>query len=226
MSILNQTSIIYVDQSYAIAGRIPIVAEIWTSDENDLPAATYFAGYNLCTGSKALCANGDIYGYDGTQWVYQEKSPYKDVYSKSQIDNMLGDIQTDIDTIDDSVTALQTSDITQDKYLYALIGLSPLNYIDSSVWQGVTPSGNGYICQDMPITLPAGSYVWKMQRDGNSTTSFVIRAADHTELYRVTRGAGVNDITQPFTISETAAKISIYAGYSVTYSDNMIFAQR
>lgn len=233
MSILNQLSIIYLNQTYSVGGRTPIVAEVWAADSADLPSATEFDGYNLCNGSKATCANGDIYRYDGSQWVYNEQSPFQDVYTKSQIDSMISDIHGDINDIQDvnviqtqHIEDLQDYDENQDKYIYALVGRSDLNLLDATVWEGQTPAGAGYVCQNLAINLPPGTYIWRMTRNGNTTTSFVLRAADDTELYRVARGAGVNDIVQEFTITGTATKISIYVGYSITYYDNMIYFKR
>lgn len=226
MSILNQVSIIFLDQSHGVSGRTPIVAEIWSADSTDLPSATEFDGYNLCNGCKATCANGDIYRFDGAQWIYNEQSPFQDVYTKSQIDSMISDINHDISDLQDVDGDLQEYDENQDKYIYALVGRSDLNLLDSTVLEGQTPAGNGYICQNLAINLPAGDYVWRMTRNGNTSTSFVLKAADDTELYRVNRGAGVNDIVQEFTINDTAAKISIYVGYSITYYDNMIYFKR
>lgn len=219
MSILNQTSIIFVDYAFSVSGRTPIVAEIWCSDTSDLPTALHFDGYNLCTGCKATCADGTQYGFDGTNWNYIEKSPFQDVYTKTEIDSIVSGINNDIDT-------LQDYDENQDKYIYALVGRSDLNLLDVTVLNGQTTAGNGYVCQNLAINLPAGDYVWRMTRNGNTSTSFVLKAADDTELYRVNRGAGVNDIVQEFTITDTAAKISIYAGYNITYSDNMIYVKR
>jgi hypothetical protein len=91
-----------------------------------------------------------------------------------------------------------------------------------SVNSGTTGSGNGYFVQDLPITLEPGDYVLKMTRTGDTSTSFVVKAADDTELARITRGAGVTDIVSEFSISGTAAKVSIYVGYSVTITDAMI----
>lgn len=91
-----------------------------------------------------------------------------------------------------------------------------------SVNSGTTGSGNGYFVQELPITLEPGEYVWKMTRTGDTSTSFVVRAADDTELARITRGAGVTDIVSEFSISGTAAKVSIYVGYSTTVTDAMI----
>ena len=211
---------------------------------SDLPAPDYFTGFRLVNGFRGITSdNGKEYIMDSSgTWHEVIKSYFENVYTKSEIDTMLSGYYTKTETdnlltgyytkteTDNLLSPIQSdlntviqANAAQDPYLYALIGQSTLNYLDSSIWNGQTTAGSGYICQDLAINLPAGTYIWKMQRDGNTSTSFVLKAADNTELYRVNRGAGVNDITQEFTISADAAKISIYAGYSVTYHDNMIF---
>lgn len=213
------------------SGRVEILGTCIADTAADLPDPDYFSGFTLVNGFRGITSEDgaeyilDSYG----DWHKVEKSPYADVYTKSEIDTLLDSYYTKTETdnllspISSGLDSVTQANAAQDPYIYALVGQSSLNLIDSSVWDGQTTAGSGYICQDLPITLPAGSYVWKMKRDGNTSTSFVVKAADDTELYRVNRGAGVNDITQPFTIAADAAKISIYAGYSITYTDNMIF---
>lgn len=216
---------IVISDGIDIDGRLGIIGKCIADNFSDLPAKTYFTGYSLENGSTGKTSeDGAEYIMDSSgDWHKIDKSPYADVYTKTEVDNITGDIADDVSSLQEDVSDLTTSDNILYSYIYALIGQSSLNLIDSSVWEGQTTAGNGYICQDLSISLPSGSYVWKMQRDGNTTTTMVVKAADDTELYRVTRGAGVNDITQLFTISADAAKISIYAGYSITYTDNMIF---
>lgn len=216
---------IVISDGIDVNGRLGIIGKCIADNFADLPAKTYFTGYSLENGSTGTTSeDGAEYIMDSSgDWHKIDKSPYADVYTKTEVDNITGDIADDVSSLQEDVSDLTTSDNILYSYIYALIGQSSLNLIDSSVWEGQTTAGNGYICQDLSISLPSGSYVWKMQRDGNTTTTMVVKAADDTELYRVTRGAGVNDITQLFTISADAAKISIYAGYSITYTDNMIF---
>ena len=223
MSILNRDKMVYLDSSMSVDNRRPVVAEVWCSDVSDLPTATEFTGYNLCTGSNALLADGTKYGFDGTNWVLQDQSPFSNVYTKTEVDDLLTPITDDITSLDGRVDTVETDNDNQDAYIYSLIGRSSLNYLPDTIWDGATTAGSGYICQNLAITLPAGNYVWKMKRDGNTSTSMTIRDSSNNTLYSITRGAGVNDITQSFTISSDAALISIYAGYSINYSDNMIF---
>lgn len=214
----------YMDSAYAVDGRTPYIAKIFASDESSLPSATYFDDIVMIIGSEAELPDGTKYGFDGTNWVLQDQSPFSNVYTKTEVDSLLTPITDDITSLDGRVDAVETENNNQDAYIYALIGRSPLNYLPDTVWDGATTAGSGYICQNLAITLPAGNYIWKMQRDGNTSTSMTIRDADNNTLYSITRGAGVNDITQSFTISSDAAIISIYAGYSINYQSNMIFA--
>lgn len=226
---------IIISDSPDYSGRVLILANCIADSDADLPTLTEYQGFTLSQGSKCtLCTNGEKYIVDsGGTWSLIEKSPFQDVYTKSQIDSMISDIHGDINDIQDvnviqtqHIEDLQEYDENQDKYIYALVGRSDLNLLDATVWEGQTPAGAGYVCQNLAINLPPGTYIWRMTRNGNTSTSFVLRAADDTELYRVTRGAGVNDIVQEFTITGTATKISIYVGYSITYYDNMIYFKR
>lgn len=213
----------YMDSDYAVDGRTPYIAKIFASDVGSLPSATYFNDIVIIIGSEAELPDGTKYGFDGTNWILQDQSPFSNVYTKSEVNALINPITDDITSLDGRVSAVETDNNNQDAYIYALIGRSSLNYLPDTVWEGATTAGSGYICQNLSINLPAGNYIWKMQRDGNTSTSFVIKDTNNTELYRVNRGAGVNDITQSFTISNAAASISIYAGYSITYENNMIF---
>ena len=222
-AILNPTSIIYLPETYNVNSRFGIIAEVWCESTADLPTIEQFDGYHLYTGSIALLPDGSKYGLNGSTWVLQDQSPFSNVYTKTEVNSITDAIAADVSNLQVAVGDLQTSDSNQDAYIYALIGKSALNYLPDTVWEGATMAGSGYICQDLAISLPAGDYIWKMKRDGNTSTSFVLKASDNSELYRVNRGAGVNDITQSFTISAAAAKVSIYAGYSINFSQNMIF---
>lgn len=209
-AILNPTSIVYCDDSLSVNNRAPIVAEIWCGDASDLPDPEDFAGYILITGSKSICANGDEYGLDGSSWVLHDQSPFSNVYTKSETYS-----RTEVNNITDGITAAyRSADETIWKYIYELLLVSDLNLC--SVHSG---SSTGYFVQDLPVSLPPGDYIWKFKRDGSTQTSMRVKAADDTSLYNVTRGAGVNDFEQPFTVSDTGAKLSIYtgSGINITY---------
>ena len=88
MAILNETSIVYVDDSLSVDSRYPIVADVWCEGDSDLPTRTQFSRYVLCTGSRALTPN-KTYVLSGSTWVEKEESPFKDVYTKTEVDTAL-----------------------------------------------------------------------------------------------------------------------------------------
>lgn len=225
MSAILSPEYIIIRDDPDYSDRVGILGVCYADSEAELPDPDEFDGFHLENGFRGITTDdGSEYLIDSSgTWNKVNKSPYADVYTKTEVNNITDAISANVSNLQIAVDNLETSNDNQSLYIYALIGKSALNLIDSSVWEGQTPGGSGYICQDLPISLPAGSYVWKMKRDGNTSTSFVLKAADNTELYRVNRGAGVNDITQLFTISADAAKVSIYVGYNISYSDNMIF---
>lgn len=221
MNVLNKKEF-YTYPEFMTDENMPIVGEVWCDDDNSLPSVTEFSGYKLITGSRAYTPN-KTYILSGTTWVLKDQSPFSNVYTKTEVNALLTPITDDITSLDGRVDAVETTNSDQDSYIYALICRSSLNYLPDTIWDGATTAGSGYICQNLAITLPAGNYIWKMKRDGNTSTSMTIRDSSNNTLYSITRGAGVNDITQSFTISAAAATISIYAGYSINFSQNMIF---
>ena len=225
MSVILVPDYVVIGNDPDYSDRVDILGTCIADSFSALPDPDFFDGFHLVNGFKGITTdNGSEYLIDSSgTWNKVNKSPYADVYTKDEVNTITDAISANVSNLQIAVDNLQVSNDNQSLYIYALIGRSALNLIDSSVWNGQTPGGSGYICQDLPISLPAGSYVWKMKRDGNTSTSFVLKAADNTELYRVNRGAGVNDITQLFTITADAAKVSIYVGYNIAYSDNMIF---
>lgn len=91
-----------------------------------------------------------------------------------------------------------------------------------SVNSGTTGSGAGYFVQDLPINLAPGDYVAKMTRDTSGQLTLVVRDASNNELARISKASGVTDFEEEFTITGTAAKVSVYVGFSVTVSNAMI----
>lgn len=73
---------------------------------SDLPAqAGGISGYYLEQGSTAhVIADNTKYMIDSNgNWILQEKSPYKDVYTKSEIDDIINGIDDDITNIEKSI---------------------------------------------------------------------------------------------------------------------------
>lgn len=204
-------------------GRVDIIGRCVSDDLNNLPGVTEFDGFNLACGSETLYVlTGETYYMDsGGNWHVKAPPEFQNVYTKSEIDTMLSDYYTEseVDTLlANYYTKSEVDNLILSARDYCLLLNSPLNLI--SVTSGTS---TGYFVENLAIDLPAGTYTWKMQRDGNTTTSMRVRAADDTSLYNVTRGAGVNDITQEFTIADAGAKISIYTGAGVNVWGCLIY---
>ena len=205
-----------------VSGRLNIIGFV-LHDSGAYPTADEFNGFHLLIGTKLLdVTDGSIYYFDGVStWNLKSNSLFDNVYTKQEMDAMLSAYETtaDVNTkLSNYYTKAETDSLLNKMKNYILICNSSLNLI--SLHDGIS---TGYFCQDLAINLPAGDYIWKMQRDGNTQTSMRIKAADDTSLYNVTRGAGVNDITQNFTITGTGAKISIYTGSGISVWGCMIY---
>lgn len=89
----------------------PILCKFECDTIADLPSL-HFNGYELIVGSEAhIVQDNTIYKIksDGT-WVIQDESPFKDVYTKSEVDNLLSDYTTTADQ--QVIDAAQNADIT------------------------------------------------------------------------------------------------------------------
>lgn len=205
-----------------LSGRLNIIGFV-LHDSGSFPTVDEFAGFHLLIGTKLLdVTNGKIYYFDGVStWNPKSNSMFENVYSKTEIDAMLASYASTA-YVDSKLlyyyTTTEVNTLLNNLKNYILICNSSLNLI--SVHDGIS---TGYFCQDLAINLPAGDYIWRMQRDGNTQTSMRVKAADDTSLYNVTRGAGINDITQDFTITGTGAKISIYTGSGISVWGCMIY---
>lgn len=220
MSSILLPDFIVISDGIDASGRLTIIGKCVADDYSDLPSADHFAKYHLANGSTARTSiDGSDYIIDSSgTWHQVVKSFFEDVYTKTEIDTLLHDYYYTRSEIDALLAPITDAVRREGLYIYQLILHSPLNLI--SVTSGTS---TGYFVQDLPITLPAGTYIWKMQRDGNTQTSMRVKASDDTSLYNVTRGSGVNDITQEFTLTSDGAKISIYTGSGINVWDCMVF---
>lgn len=88
-------------KSYSIADisdQTQIVAQVECDTVSDLPAVDAFAPRVLLKSSTAHVIDGNT-AYElnsAGQWKLQDKSPYSDVYTKSQVDSLLLDIDSTI----------------------------------------------------------------------------------------------------------------------------------
>lgn len=219
MSVILVPDYVVIGNDPDYSDRVDILGTCIADSFSALPDPDFFDGFLLANGFRGITSeDGKEYILDsGGSWHAVVKSYFEDVYTKSEIDTMLQAYYTKTE-IDALLAPITDAVRREGLYIYQLILYSDLNLC--SVRSGTS---TGYFVQDLPITLPPGTYIWKMQRDGSTQTSMRVKAADDTSLYNVTRGVGVNDITQEFTITDTGTKLSIYTGSGINVWDNMIF---
>lgn len=96
--------------------RIMTICTIECDAVSDLPAVDYFDGISIYKGSNAhVIADNTVYKLNSSgTWVIQDESPFKDVYTKSEINSLLSDYTTTADqqlidgAQDADITALET----------------------------------------------------------------------------------------------------------------------
>lgn len=91
-------------KSYSLADlsdQSLIVAQIECDTLADLPAVNAFTGRTLVKGSTAHVIDGNTEHElnSAGQWIRQDQSPFSDVYTKSEVDNLLTPITDDITTL-------------------------------------------------------------------------------------------------------------------------------
>lgn len=85
-------------QPYSGTGDAYILAFIECDADSDLPGVSDFSGWIIDKGSKAHVIDGNTdYMLDSNgNWIPQDRSPYSDVYTKSEVDSLLTPITDDI----------------------------------------------------------------------------------------------------------------------------------
>lgn len=124
-----------------------------------------------------------------------------------------------------ALTAEETARETEDTKLNNALAA----IIDTGIQKNLMPQNSGtttsgYFCQDLAISVPAGSYMFTANRATAGEFTVVIKSASNAELFRWSRGAspGVTEVAESVTLASDAAKISIFVGTGVAVSDVMI----
>lgn len=197
--------------------------DLYVDTAADLSGLTIFDDVTLLCGSSALdIETGDKYRMqtDGT-WVKQPGTgAFDNVYTKSEIDIMLGDI-------DDDITALETQDT---ETLAAVTQL--INTGGKNAAQITSGSDTRYV--KMGLEIPAGDYVLTIgeitstDTDASVCRIAVANSAD-SAIYAGGTTRGTDKMIE-FSISEPAAFLYVYAsdnynhssGDTVTVTDLMV----
>ena len=110
------------------------------------------AGYYLEQGSAAhVIENNSVYVIDSTgTWILQETSPFKDIYSKSEIDAMIADI-------DDEITLIEKWIMDTSGILVSLINTGNKNIVCNTAETGTHNRVTFTVNDDLSVTLSGGS---------------------------------------------------------------------
>lgn len=185
-----------------------MMCEIIADTAADLPANT--AQRIFIIGSFATVIDtGDTYKINsGGTWILQPSGEFRNVYTKSEIDSIVSDINDDITDINDTDT-LQNAVITD------LLNTGGKNHAQ-------TNNGSATRNLRIPLNIPAGDYVLYIgeitstDTDASVCRIAVANAADNAIFAGgTTRG---NDKIIRFSISESAAWLYVYASDNYSHS--------
>lgn len=185
--------------------------DLYADTAADLTGVTTFDSIVLQSGSSAYdIATGDIYMLQsGGTWVKQpSNNAFDNVYTKTEIDDIVTDIDGDILAVSNDVAK-------QNDVLFDLLNTGGKNHLQQN-------SGTATRNFAIPLEIPAGDYVLSIgEITSTDTDSSVCRIAvansADTAIFAggTTRGA---DKVLQFTISEPAATLYIYASDSYSHS--------
>lgn len=220
-------------RSYSLADitdQTLIVAKIECDTDADLPAYNYFTGYELQKGSEAHVIDGNaLYMMDSSgNWILQEDPMFKDVYTKSEVDDL-------IDGLDNRIDAIETDyqDITY--MIRKLIDGGAKNILNvwgqtSQVISNITWTINADGTVRAQGTASANSllYIWRNAFPPPTIADSIVisgcpaGASDTTyDIAYTTNASGTISITDPQTISQAIAAtttrfaLRVYSGQNV-----------
>lgn len=185
-----------------------IMCEIIADTAADLPANT--AQRIFIIGSFATVIDtGDSYKINSAgTWILQPAGEYRNVYTKSEIDNIVSGINDDITDINDT-------DIMQNAVITDLLNTGGKNHAQ-------TNNGSATRNLRIPLNITAGDYVLYIgdisstDTDASVCRIAVANTADNAIFAGgTTRG---NDKIIRFTISEAAAWLYVYASDNYSHS--------
>lgn len=185
--------------------------DLYADTAADLTGVTTFDSIVLQSGSSAYdIETGDTYMLQsGGTWVKQpSNNAFANVYTKSEIDDIVTDIDGDILAVSNDVAK-------QNDVLFDLLNTGGKNHLQQN-------SGTATRNFAIPLDIPAGDYVLSIgeitstDTDASVCRVAVANAAD-TAIFAggTTRG---NDKVLQFSISEPAATLYIYASDSYSHS--------
>lgn len=203
--------IIEIMQEYTdrTTGARSIMCEIAADTAADLPANTADLVYIVGSYATAIDTGGIYKINSAGTWILQPSGDiFQNVYTKTEIDNIVSDINDDISDINDTDT-MQNAVITD------LLNTGGKNHAQ-------TNNGSATRNLRIPLSIPAGDYViyigeiTSTDTDASVCRIAVANTADNAIFAGgTTRG---NDKIIRFTISESAAWLYVYASDNYSHS--------
>lgn len=147
-------------QNYSGTGDVTIYAYIECDDIADLPSVNYFTGFVIDKESIAHVINGNQKYMLNSQgvWMLQEDPLFSGIYTKSEIDDMISDI--------DDIQTAQASSILS------------LQREQQDIWNLLMDSYNGYTKNLLNVfnsasgqTATINGVTWTVQSDGTVTAN-------------------------------------------------------
>lgn len=155
-------------QPYSGTGDAYIIAYVECDTEADLPAVNQFTGWILDKESKAHVIDGNLMFElnSSGSWILQEQSPFKDVYTKSQVNALIADVDSTIAAIDAAVRLLDAAEPalinSGAKNLLNVFTVSTPQVINGITW---TINSDGTVTASG--TASANSFLYLMPNNSN-----------------------------------------------------------
>ncbi len=208
----------YIDRA---TGQRSIMAELVADTAADLPANTQDLVFIIGSFATAI-DTGDTYKINSAgAWILQpSENQFENVYTKTEIDNIVSDINADITTAENDITDLHAG----------------LSTIINSGGKNKMPVENGGVTSgrwvDIAVNIPAGVYRVSFgsvtSTDTDSTTCQILFFnSAFTQVSNTVQMSRGNDVSSPVNISDTATTMRIYPAstYAGSAGDTMQFTQ-
>lgn len=216
--VVRDSGDIYFDGTHNVS-----VMSIFVDSAADLSGLVQYEGIYFQLGSDALdVSTGNKYRMktDGT-WVLQPDNMWQNVYTKTEVDSIVQDINADITTAESDIAVLH--DATE-----RLIDTGAKNLCD-------TATGTGTRFVNIPIILQPGVYhvyfggISSSDTDAQ-TCQFAAFASDNTDASNYLQLQRINGVNGVLTVTAITSYVRLYAssnygsgaGDTVTFTDMMI----
>lgn len=209
----------YIDRE---TGQRSVMAELAADTAADLPTNTQDLVFIIGSFATAI-DTGDTYKISSAgAWILQPSAnQFENVYTKSEVDSIVSDINDDIDTLETDINGLHTA-------VSEIIDSGAKNLCDMS-------TGNGTRFVNIPIVLQPGQYrVYFGTISTTDTDATTCQcgafASDNSAASNLVQLQRIDETSGILTVTQTTGYVRLYAsssyaggaGDTVTFADCMI----